>query len=404
MGVGNGGHGVDLEILVGSDDGNSLDWSPVGERWLSIVEPLVADVLDVVVINVGNSLGDLGSWESSAKLEHVLTDVVVHGLWGLGGKEFVVKVVSTSDNLDVVEVMRVDGWETNSAVVHLSCEYLISEEVVTEKTGITVSEVMGLSSGDIWKISEESVHGVVLLVDVIKMLSVLINSVRPEHVLQEEETVVVLVLDTWGIVEDTNVTVVHLIVSDEEDSWDVDGFIGVLGGNGCVLWEGSEVLLNGIDDGVVGDITGGDDNHVVTVVVGGVVFSEVVSSQSGGHISITLDWLSKHVLSVGVEMSVFESGLFEPVMVVLMLHADLILDELKLGRVKSVVGKHISEKADGFASISLKDLKAILGLLSFGLGRVSSSHVLDFLSNFGLGSRVGTSQGHLLEEVTGTGG
>jgi len=371
MSVGHGGHGIDLEILVGSDNGNSLDWSPVGEGWLSIVEPLVADVLDVVVINVRNSLGNLGSWESSAKLEHVLTNVVVHGLWGLGGKEFVVKVVSTSDNLDVVEIMRVDGWKTNSAVVHLSCEYLISEEVVTEKTGITVRHVVAFSSSDIWKISEESVHRVVLLVAVVEMLGMLINSVRTEHVLQEKETVVVLVLDTWGIVEDTNVTVVHLIVSDEEDSWDINGFIGVLSGNSCELWEGGEVLLNGIDDGLVGNITGGDDNHVVTVVVGGVVFSEVVSSQSGGHISITLDWLSKHVLSVGVEMSVFESGLFEPVVVVLMLHADLILDELKLGRVKGIVGKHISEKADCFASISLEDLKAVVGLLSIGLGRVS---------------------------------
>ena len=404
MCVGDGGHGVDLEILVGSDNGNSLNWSPVGEGWLSIVEPLVADVLDVVVINVGNSLGNLGSWESSAKLEHVLTNVVVHGLWGLGGKELVVEVVSTSDNLDVVEVVRVDGWKANSAVVHLSGEDLITEEVVSEKSSITVWEIVRLSSGDIWEITEESVHGVVLLVAVVEVLSMLIDSVGSEHVLQEEETVVVLVLDTWSIVEDSDVTVVHLIISDEENGWDVDGLIGVLGGNSCVLWEGSKVLLNGVNDRVVGNITGGDDDHVVTVVVGGVVVSELVHSQSVSEISITLDWLSKHVLSVGVEMSVFNSGLLKPVVVVLMLHADLILDELKLGRVKGVVGKHISKEAYGFASISLKDLEAIVGLLSIGLSGVSSSHVLDFLSNLGLGSRVGSLQGHLLEEITGTGG
>jgi hypothetical protein len=402
MCVGDGGHGVDLEILVGSDNGNSLDWSPVGERWLSIIEPLVADVLDMVVINVGNSLGNLRSWESSAKLEHVLTNVLVHGLWGLGGEEFVVKVVSTSDNLDVVEVMRVDGWKADSAVVHLSGEDLVTEEVVSEKSSITVWEVVGLSSSDIWEITEEGVHGVVLLVAVVEMLSMLIDSVGSEHVLQEEETVVVLVLDTWSIVEDSDVTVVHLIISDEENGWDVDGLIGILGWNSCVLWESSKVLLNGINDRVVGNITGGDDDHVVTVVVGGVVVSELVHSQSVSEISISLDWLTKHVLSVGVEMSVFKSGLLEPVVVVLMLHADLILDELKLGRVKGVVGKHISEESNGVASISLKDLKAIVGLLSIRLSVVSGSHVLDCLSNLGLGSRVGTSQGHLLEKVTGT--
>lgn len=278
MGVGHSGHSVDLEILVRSDNGNSLNWSPVGEGWLGIVEPLVADVLDVVVVDVGNSLGNLRSWESSAKLEHVLTNFLVHGLWGFSGKELVVKVVSTSDNLDVVEVVRVDGWEADSAVVHLSSEDLVSEEVVSEKSGITVGKVVRLSSSNIWEISEESVHGVVLLVAVVEVLSMLVDSVGSEHVLQEEETVVVLVLDAWSVVEDTDITIVHLIISDEEDGWDVDSLIGVLGWNGGVLWEGSEVLLNGVHDRVVGDVTCGNDHHVVTEVVGGVVISEMVHS------------------------------------------------------------------------------------------------------------------------------
>ena len=297
MGVGNGGHGVDLEILVRSNNGHSFDWSPVSERWLSIVEPLVAHILDVVVVNVGNSLGNLRSWESSAELEHVLTNVVVHGLWGLSGKELVVEVVSTSNNLDVVQVVRIDGWKAHSAVVHLSSEDLITEEVVSEKSSITVSEIVRLSSSDIWEITEEGVHGVVLLVAVVEVLSMLVDSVGSEHVLQEEETIVILVLDTWSIVEDSDVTVVHLIISDEENGWDVDSLFGVLGWDSCVLWEGSKVLLNGINDRVVGNITGGDDDHVVTVVVSGVVVSELVHSQSVSEISISLNWLSKHVLS-----------------------------------------------------------------------------------------------------------
>lgn len=103
-------------------------------------------------------------------------------------------------------------------------------------------------------------------------------------------------------------------------------------------------------------------------------------------------------------MSVFKSGLLKPVMIVLMLHADLILHELELSRVKGIVGKHISKESNSFAGISLEYLEAIVGLLSIGLGRVSSSHVFDFLSNLGLGSRVGSSQGHLLEKITGTSG
>jgi len=136
MSVGNGRGGVHLEVFVGSDLRNLLDWSPVSERWLSIIEPFVAKLLDVIVINVGNSLGDLTSWESSAELDHLFTDFGVDGLWALGGQKLVVEVVSASDALDIVEVVRVDGWEANTAVVHLSGENFVSEEVVTEETSV----------------------------------------------------------------------------------------------------------------------------------------------------------------------------------------------------------------------------------------------------------------------------
>ena len=61
MSVGDSGQGVDLEVLVGTNLRDGLDWAPVGEGWLSIIEPLVAQVLDVVVVDRGNSLGDLAS-------------------------------------------------------------------------------------------------------------------------------------------------------------------------------------------------------------------------------------------------------------------------------------------------------------------------------------------------------
>ena len=48
------------------------------------------------------------------------------------------------------------------------------------------------------------------------MFSMLINSVWAEHVLQEEEWVVVLVLDSLGILEDSNTDVRADTVSDED--------------------------------------------------------------------------------------------------------------------------------------------------------------------------------------------
>mgnify|MGYP000188319005 CR=1 FL=1 len=109
MGVGDGGHGVDLEVLVRSNVRNCLNWAPVGERWLGVVEPLVAHVLDVVVVDVGNSLRHFSAGQSSAELHHLLANLVVDALWGFSSQQLVVQVVSSSDHLDVVEVVRVDG-------------------------------------------------------------------------------------------------------------------------------------------------------------------------------------------------------------------------------------------------------------------------------------------------------
>ena len=205
MGVGDGGHGVNLEIFVRTDGGSGFNWSPVSPGWLSIVEPLVGKLFNVISINVRNSSSNFSSWNSSSHLEHVLSDLLVDILWCLSSEKGVVHGVSSSDDLDVIKVMGPDGWEADTAIVHLSGEDFVSEEVVTEKTTVRVSHIVSISSGNINQVSEKSVHGVVLLVDIIEMFSVLVDSVSTEHVLHELESEVILVFDSWSIIEDTNV-------------------------------------------------------------------------------------------------------------------------------------------------------------------------------------------------------
>jgi hypothetical protein len=148
---------------------------------------LVAQLLKVISIDVGNSLGNLGSSESSVEKQHVLADLTVDTSKGLVAHELVVKVVSASVNFNIIEVMRVHGWKADTAVVHLSSEDLVTEEVVSEDTSIRVSHIVGVSSGNIWEITEEGMHGVVLLVAIIEMLGMLVNSVFSEHVFEKKE-------------------------------------------------------------------------------------------------------------------------------------------------------------------------------------------------------------------------
>ena len=136
-------------------------------------------------------------------------------------------MVAATNNFDIVKVMRVDSWEANTTVVHLTSEDLVTEEVVSENTTVTVGEVVRLSHGNIWKITKKSVHTVVLLLNIIEVFSMLVDSEGTKHVFQKEESIVVLMLNARSVVEDSNVRVVHLIVTNEHKSWDVHVLVQV---------------------------------------------------------------------------------------------------------------------------------------------------------------------------------
>jgi len=353
----------------------------------------------VISINVGDSGGNFTSWHSSSLEEELGTNFVVDIFWSLGSKKRVVKGVSSSDDLNIVKIMSPDGWKADTTIVHLSGENFISEEVVTEETRVRVSHVVGISSGNIWQVTEKSVHGVVLLMDIIEMFSMLVNSVVSEHVLHEGEGIVVLVFDSWSIVEDTNVGVDHLIISDHEKSWDVDCLFGVLGWDDRLHGNGREVLFNGVNDLSVVDITSGDNDDVLTNVVSSMVVSEVIGTKGLSKISISFNWLSHHVFSVGVEVGIFKSGLGISVMVILVFLGNLLLEEFKLSWVELWVGNHISEESNTGSGIRSVDLHSNSGEFSIGMTIESSTHVGNSLMDIVLGFVVSSSSKHLLEKI-----
>jgi hypothetical protein len=87
VGISHSRHSVDLEVFVRSDAGNSFDGSPVGPSGLSIVEPLLAQVLHVISVEVGNAVSDLRSVDTSAERKQLCTDFLVDGLVRLSCQE-----------------------------------------------------------------------------------------------------------------------------------------------------------------------------------------------------------------------------------------------------------------------------------------------------------------------------
>ncbi len=50
---------MNLEVFVGTDLGDGLNGTPVSEGGLGIIEIFICDVLQVVVVDMGDTLGNL---------------------------------------------------------------------------------------------------------------------------------------------------------------------------------------------------------------------------------------------------------------------------------------------------------------------------------------------------------
>jgi len=400
--VGHSGHCVDLEVLVGTVARDGLNRAPVGKAGLGIVEPFVGQVLHVVGVEVRNAVGDLGSVHAAAERQKLGTDLLVDGLVGLSVEERVPEVVTASHDLDVVQVMAVNSGKADTAVVHLAGEDLVTEEVVAEKSAVGVSKVVGISHGHVGQVTEECVHGVVLLLDVIKMLSVLVDSVGAEHVLEEEECVVVLVLDAGGVVENTNVGVVHLVITDEEKGRSVDSLVSVGLGAGSGLRDVSERLVHLIDKLFVGDVAGADDDEVVTEVVLGLEIGEIINAEVREHISVTLDGLTELMITVRVEVGVLEGSVLEVSVAILVVGSNFLLEDLELSGVEAGVGNSVTEHRDGTANVVLEDGHANAGLFTAGLTMKATTKGHNLLVNLGTGETLAATGEQVAEHVGST--
>ena len=105
------------------------------------------------------------------------------------------------------------------------------------------------------------------------------------------------------------------------------------------------------------------------------------------------------MLSVDVEVSVFDGGLEIAVVVVFVLIGNFLFHNLKLVGVKVAVADEVSKKLDGLADILFEDLHLEGAILTASLALETSAHAVDCKADFALGAAWGSTEEHLLEEV-----
>jgi len=79
---------------------------------------------------------------TATETQKLSSDIFVDLSVSFSVKKTVPEVIATTNDLNIIEIMRVNRWEANTAIVHLSSEDFITEEVVSEETAITVCEVV----------------------------------------------------------------------------------------------------------------------------------------------------------------------------------------------------------------------------------------------------------------------
>ena len=144
------------------------------------------------------------------------------------------------------------------------------------------------------------------------------------------------------------------------------------------------------------DVSSTNNNNVITEVVSSVEIAEVVSRDVLEVVTVSLDGLTHHVLSVNVVMAVLKSCFHIAVVVVLVLLSNFLLNELELVGIEGTACNEVTKQLDSLLNITFKNLKVDLCVLSVGLAGETGSHVFDSLGNVALVAIGGSAEEHLL--------
>jgi hypothetical protein len=242
-------------------------------------------------------------------------------------------------------------------------------------------------------------HGVVLLLHVVKVTSMLVDSIVAKDVLEQLEGVEVRVLNGGSVVEDSHIRVDHLVVTDEHESWNVNRTLSVLLLRRGQLRKVLEGVLNLVNELVVVNVTSTNNNDVVSNVVRSVEVANVVNSQGLENITVSLNGLAEHVLTVDVEVRVLNGRFKVSLVVLLVLISYLKLGSFELSSGEGAAAHKVAEELNSLANVALEDLELKRGQLSVSLALVAASHVLYRLGDLAAGARVCSTEKHLLKKV-----
>ena len=179
-------------------------------------------------VHVGDALGHLRASHTTACLQNLNANFLVGFHGGLLDHKLIPESISATDNLDLVYELAIEDGSCKTNPVHLASKDLIAEQIAAEESAVRVSLVVAGLPSDIREVSKSRMSRVVLLLHVIEVLSVLRDIIVTDHVSQDPEGIVILMVDMWGVEENADVGIIHLIVAHHEKRRSVHAVFRVL--------------------------------------------------------------------------------------------------------------------------------------------------------------------------------
>ena len=145
------------------------------------------------------------------------------------------------------------------------------------------------------------------------------------------------------IIEDTNVRVDHLIISDKEECWDENGSVQVLLRFSCLSRHCVEMLLSQVNQLLMINVSRTDDHDILSEVVGSMEVNYHVSLNLIDVVDVSQDGLAHHMFSIDVIVDVLHKGLHHVFVRGFQFLPDRILFHLEVVIIVVGVAKHISK-------------------------------------------------------------
>ena len=230
----------------------------------------------------------------------------------------------------------------NSAPIHLAGEDLVAKEPVAENAAVAVRTVQALSASDIDEISEQGMHGVVLLANVIEVRAVLIDLVLAHHALQHQERVEVFVLPAGCVVEDTDGGVHHLVVADHEQARVEHSLFQVVHLEVRSTRHRAEVLLNEIDQLLMIHCACSHHYNVLAEIVPRMEVCDHFAIDLANVVDVAENGLTHHVVAEHIEVDILHQSLLRVLIRRFKLLPNRVFLDLEVIVVVNAVAEHVT--------------------------------------------------------------